>query len=97
LTSSIEDYKIENGRRYHAYKDGVYILPNDDNELDRLDLTHQMFRLVLNDRLHLAPIENAPIKILDIGTGTGIWAIELGNAWPHAVHGRHWSMRRSNG
>ncbi len=67
------------------------------NELDRLDLTHQMFRLVLNDRLHLAPIENGPIKILDIGTGTGIWAIEMGNALPRAVHGRHWSMRRSNG
>ncbi len=52
------------------------------NELDRLDLAHQMFRLVLKDRLHLAPIENGPIKILDIGTGTGIWAIEMGNAWP---------------
>lgn len=38
-----------------------------------------MFRIVLNDKLHLAPIENRDLKILDLGTGTGIWAIEMGN------------------
>jgi hypothetical protein len=41
---------------------------------DRMDLHHEIFRLLLNEKLHLAPLV-APQKVLDIGTGTGIWAI----------------------
>lgn len=32
---------------------------------------------MLDDRLHLAPIGKTPQRILDIGTGTGIWAIDM--------------------
>jgi hypothetical protein len=32
LTSSILNYKYENGRTYHAFRDGEYIMPNDDKE-----------------------------------------------------------------
>jgi ubiquinone/menaquinone biosynthesis C-methylase UbiE len=33
----------------------------------------------LGDRLYLAPIKKGgALKILDVGTGTGIWAIEMG-------------------
>lgn len=38
---------------------------------------HHIFRLLLRDRLHLAPIGKNPQRILDMGTGTGIWAIEM--------------------
>ncbi|MCJ1276044.1 hypothetical protein MMC21_003849 [Puttea exsequens] len=84
LTSSIERYPIENGRRYHAFKDGNYVMPNDESELDRLDLTHQMLRIVLGNKLYLAPIGLKPKRILDVGTGTGIWAIEMGDDFPAA-------------
>jgi hypothetical protein len=30
VTSSIYDYREENGRTYHRYKDGAYLLPNDE-------------------------------------------------------------------
>jgi len=33
-----------------------------------------MTMLVHDDKLHLSPVEN-PQKVLDIGTGTGIWAM----------------------
>lgn len=33
--------------------------------------------------LHLAPLTN-PGRILDIGTGTGIWCIEMGDLYPDA-------------
>ena len=33
FASSITAYKYENGRRYHAYREGAYYLPNDDGEL----------------------------------------------------------------
>ncbi|KAL6722045.1 hypothetical protein ACLMJK_001150 [Lecanora helva] len=79
LTSSIERYPVENGRRYHAFKDGSYVMPNDESELDRLDLMHQMLKITLGNKIYLAPIGDQSMKILDIGTGTGIWAIEMGD------------------
>ena len=58
-------------------------MPNDESELDRLDLTHQMLRICLGNKILLAPIGDKPSKILDIGTGTGIWAIEMGDEYPN--------------
>lgn len=84
LTSSIERYPIENGRRYHALKDGSYVMPNDESELDRLDLMHQMIRVVMRNRLFFTPLGDKPERILDVGTGTGIWAIEMGDEFPDA-------------
>lgn len=83
VRSSIYDYVEENGRTYHRYKEGKYMLPNDEAEMDRLDLQHQLWLLTLDDNLFLAPLKN-PHNILDIGTGTGIWAIEVANKYPSA-------------
>ncbi|KAL9055906.1 MAG: hypothetical protein Q9206_002956 [Seirophora lacunosa] len=66
---------------YHAYKDGSYVMPNDEAELDRLDVTHQKLRILLDDKLLLCPIRD-PKRVLDVGTGTGIWAIEYGDDHP---------------
>src|SRR5437762_14320573 len=41
-------------------------------------MSHTMMVLALGGKLHLAPIGDSPQRILDIGTGTGIWAIEMG-------------------
>lgn len=46
-------------------------------EMARLDLSHLMFQKLLNGRLHLAPLDD-PERILDLGSGTGIWALEMG-------------------
>lgn len=39
--------------------------------------------LRLDGELHLAPIVN-PQRVLDLGTGTGIWAIDFGDKYPEA-------------
>ncbi|KAH9240892.1 hypothetical protein K456DRAFT_1744696 [Colletotrichum gloeosporioides 23] len=87
VSSSILDYRRENGRTYHRYKDGKYNLPNDDREMDRLDLQHHMFLLSFNDKLGTAPPNDPGAKVgrvLDVGTGTGIWAMDFGDAHPEA-------------
>lgn len=55
----------------------AYLYPNDEQELDRLDLQHHMFKLVNDGRLYFSPLRN-PKRILDVGTGSGIWPIEMG-------------------
>lgn len=89
LSSSIFAYQYENGRRYHAYRAGQYLLPNDEAEQDRLDITHHIFRLCLQGDLCLAQSSlRDPKRILDVGTGTGIWAMEMGDLFPGAeIHG----------
>ncbi|KAL4746817.1 S-adenosyl-L-methionine-dependent methyltransferase [Aspergillus terricola var. indicus] len=84
VSSSVMNYHWQYGRRYHAFKEGSYKFPNDEREQDRLDMLHNMFRLVLNGKLFLAPIKDGPLRVLDIGTGTGIWAIDFADEFPSA-------------
>ncbi|KAH7156740.1 S-adenosyl-L-methionine-dependent methyltransferase [Dactylonectria macrodidyma] len=87
LRSSIVQYRQENGRTYHRYKDGKYNLPNDDIECERLDLQHNLFIVTLGNKLGLAPPNDPDSKVkrvLDVGTGTGIWAIDFGDEHPEA-------------
>lgn len=44
-------------------------------ENDRLDLYHHIQTLSLSGELHLAPIGDNPQRILDVGTGTGMYDI----------------------
>ena len=84
LTSSIMAGRYENGRRYHAYQEGKYLFPDDEQEQDRLDIKYASLQLVFKDKVLFTPLEN-PQQILDIGTGTGIWAIDAGEKFPGAT------------
>ena len=75
LSLSVREYMFENGRRYHKFRAGRYNFPNDEVEQEREDMKHAMMK-TLCQKLHYAPIGPHPQEILDIGTGTGIWAIE---------------------
>lgn len=57
----------------------AYLLPNDDIESDRLDLQYEALKMLHDDMIYFAPLKD-PTRILDIGTGTGIWAIEMGES-----------------
>ncbi|TQN64342.1 Secondary metabolism regulator LAE1, partial [Colletotrichum shisoi] len=85
LSSSVVDYLVEYGRRYHAFRPGSYIMLNDEIEAERLDMAHAMMVRAIGNRLFLAPIEKDKVhEILDVGTGTGIWAIEMGDIFENA-------------
>lgn len=89
FASSVRDYSYENGRRYHAYRHGQYPFPNDEEEQARLALMHHLFKLLSGGDLYRAPLPRTlattPARILDIGTGTAEWAIEMAEDFPGAT------------
>jgi len=82
ITSTIYAHAMENGRRYQHFKHGRYPIPNDADEQAREDMKHAMMKEVTDGVLFYAPIGDSPQLILDIGTGTGIWAMEVGDEYP---------------
>lgn len=79
------DYE-ENGRLYHGYKKGIYMYPCDEGEKDRMDIFHKFFLVARREALHSARLmpNYDTLRILDLGTGTGIWAIDMADKYPEA-------------
>ncbi len=59
-----------------------YTLPRDIEETNRLDFQHYILRFAFQGN-YAAPISQ-PASILDVGTGTGRWAIEMAQTFPQA-------------
>lgn len=53
-------------------------------ELERLDIKHHVMMLLCGGHLHLAPLPS-PGRILDIGTGSGIWAMQMAEQYPESM------------
>ncbi|KAG6135802.1 hypothetical protein E4U38_001684 [Claviceps purpurea] len=78
-------HTYERGRRYPVFGDIQYPIPIDEMEQDREDMQHAMMMMLMRDKLFLSPIGNHPQSIFDIGTGTGTWAIQVGERYPSAT------------
>ncbi|WQF89316.1 Putative S-adenosyl-L-methionine-dependent methyltransferase superfamily [Colletotrichum destructivum] len=84
LSESIFEYRRLHGRTYQATQTTEYWAPNDDQQNEGLDIIHNALLMLLDDRLYLAPIDDHPQRVLDVGTGTGIWAIDFADQHPDA-------------
>lgn len=64
----------------------AYAFPNDELERERLELQNEALVKLFGGRLFFAPLSERapPVSILDIATGTGDWAIKMGDLFPHA-------------
>ncbi len=80
VTDKQPPYYWQGGRRH--LRDTPYVLPKDAGEIQRLDFQHFLLRYGLQSN-YLAPIQN-PLSILDVGCGTGRWAMELAQEFPQA-------------
>ncbi|KAF2731559.1 LaeA-like protein [Polyplosphaeria fusca] len=76
----------ENGRLYHGFRRGIYMYPCDEPEKDRMDIYHQLLLVARRNALHQAPMPQnwEQPRILDLGCGTGIWAIDMADKYLNA-------------
>ncbi|KAH8673655.1 S-adenosyl-L-methionine-dependent methyltransferase [Xylariales sp. PMI_506] len=70
------EFQWENGRRYC----GLYFMPNDDQEQTRLLLVHEVFKSAFDHEPTTVPLQN-PTSILDVGAGTGEWAMDMADRY----------------
>ncbi|KAI8342622.1 S-adenosyl-L-methionine-dependent methyltransferase [Chlamydoabsidia padenii] len=76
-----------NGRKFHACPGSSYILPCDEEEIDRLHLLHFMVRFAIQGN-YLAPVTDILRKgahVLDIGCGPGSWTMEIAGEYPKST------------
>ena len=80
MQSTVNDYSWLD---QHGHITGVsYMLPNNDQKVERLDLQHYMLRYTLKGN-YLAPVAE-PACILDVGSGTGRWLANMAQEFPRA-------------
>ncbi|KAH6711824.1 methyltransferase LaeA [Leptodontidium sp. MPI-SDFR-AT-0119] len=77
---------MEHGRTYSGFRKGKYMFPIDEDEMDRMDIYHKIFSVARREALHSTIFtqnyDKGP-RVLDLGCGTGIWAIDMAEKYHH--------------
>ncbi|GAB1523085.1 hypothetical protein RhiTH_006214 [Rhizoctonia solani] len=87
LATSSPDVVIRHGRQFHKTKSN-YGLPNDEGEHTRLNYQNEALKMMLGAN-YTAPMQQlnageGPLDVLDVASGSGIWAIEMAREFPKA-------------
>ncbi|KAM3463187.1 hypothetical protein NHJ6243_003431 [Beauveria neobassiana] len=71
------------GRTFHKYslETGTYFAPVDEEEIERLELMHNVLSKVFDNRLIFPPMVTLR-KILDCGCGAANWAVDVAEQYP---------------
>jgi len=84
ISSSILAYRTANGRTYHAERGNAeYWGCNDEQALESLDIYSHLCFLSNGKKYYNAPLTEDVMNVLDIGTGTGVWAIDFADMHPN--------------
>ncbi|CAG8571309.1 27036_t:CDS:2, partial [Dentiscutata erythropus] len=77
-------FRYIDGRRYHNDENSKYPLPNDDDEINRLQSQHYLFRHAWSENFS-SPVEeilrNGGVRVLDIGCGPATWILEMASEY----------------
>lgn len=74
--------EVADTRQYLA--DSAYQLPKDAQKDDRLNFQHHALFHAMGNH-YLAPLHSPLLTVLDVGSGTGIWAAEIARLFPESV------------
>ncbi|KAK3292328.1 S-adenosyl-L-methionine-dependent methyltransferase, partial [Chaetomium fimeti] len=66
----------------YALEHGIYFAPVDDDEIERLQYMHGIFNMMFDNRLIFPPVPR-PRRILECGSGSGAWAMEVAEQYPN--------------
>ena len=72
---------LENGR---YYCNDTYFMPCDEDEQTRLSILYQTYLFLLDHQITLGVVPRNPKRILEVGTGTGDWAMAVAERFPNA-------------
>ncbi|CAJ0898855.1 15888_t:CDS:2 [Entrophospora sp. SA101] len=79
-----QEFLFVDGRRFHNENDASYVLPNDDKEVDRLQMQHYLMKHVWGSNFS-SPIETKlkqhGSRVLDVGCGTGIVSLDMAHTF----------------
>ncbi|KAI0006138.1 S-adenosyl-L-methionine-dependent methyltransferase [Russula compacta] len=85
-------FRVVGGRRCNNLNHR-YVMPADEDELRRFELFHRMIRFVFGNKIHVGPVEKVlspdrdtggeRLRVLDMGTGGGLWAVDMADEFPH--------------
>ncbi|KAG9030908.1 hypothetical protein FRB95_003418 [Tulasnella sp. JGI-2019a] len=76
------------GRDFHKIP-SPYFLPADRREMERLNIQHRLLKQLLNGNIFgpmaalLVDVPGREKRVVDLGSGSGIWAEEMALAFPH--------------
>lgn len=59
-------------------------MPNDEAEQERMDMQHHIYLLIYGGELCRAQLPARLNRVLDVGCGTGKWAIDFADQHPEA-------------
>ncbi|KAJ5097856.1 hypothetical protein N7532_004857 [Penicillium argentinense] len=88
IGSSIYRGLMENGRRYQSLRNEEYLVPSDDQMFETYEAGHLVALILDSERenpLFRSPVGRDPKHILDLGTGKGVWAIDVADMFPDAT------------
>ena len=61
-------------------------MPNDAPEVHRLNEQHYILTTARGGNLHNAPLRRRDgLRVLDVGCGSGLWCLQMAEAYPEAV------------
>ncbi|KAI9054724.1 hypothetical protein LZ554_001875 [Drepanopeziza brunnea f. sp. 'monogermtubi'] len=83
VDNSFLETETHYNREYQSYaiNNSAYLAPIDDEEIERLNIFHNVLGRVFDGRIIVPPLSR-PRRILDCGYGTGAWACEVAEQHP---------------
>ncbi|KAJ5710493.1 S-adenosyl-L-methionine-dependent methyltransferase [Penicillium malachiteum] len=78
VVSEVTNYKYQNGRCYNIKPDGI------EDEFEEVDMGQHVYGLLYKGQLFQSPIDS-PSRVLDVGAGSGKWAMDMGVMYPDAT------------